>query len=367
MIKVCHMTSAHSSEDVRIFCKECTSLANAGYDVYEVAGGESHEKNKVHILGVGGIPGSRLTRMTKGARMVYQKALELDCDIYHFHDPELLPYGLKLKRAGKKVIFDSHENTVEQIKEKAWIPDGIRKPMYALFNRYQKYVCRQLDAVVSVTPHICDYFRQINPNTCMITNYPVLQPLKENTERIPGSLCFAGGISAQWNHAAILRAMERSDGCRYILCGPAESGYLESLRALPAWDRVDYKGRLPHEQIIPILSSCQVGMSVLSYSHNTGFKTGTMGNTKIFEEMMAGLPVICTDFDLWRDFVERYQCGICVNPDSVEEIADAIQYLIDHPEEAKRMGENGRIAVEAEFNWSIEEQKLIQLYKKLMA
>ena len=115
MTKVCHMTSVHPPEDVRIFHKECVSLAEAGYEVYLVERGESCEKNGVHIIGLGDLPKNRLKRMTEGAKKVYEKALELDCDIYHFHDPELLPYGLKLKKKGKKVIFDSHENTLEQI------------------------------------------------------------------------------------------------------------------------------------------------------------------------------------------------------------------------------------------------------------
>ena len=101
-MKVCHMTSAHPPEDVRIFYKECVSLANAGYDVYLVAKGESYEKNGVHIIGVGQPSGGRLSRMTKFSKQVYQAALAVNADIYHFHDPELLPYGLKLKRRGKK-------------------------------------------------------------------------------------------------------------------------------------------------------------------------------------------------------------------------------------------------------------------------
>lgn len=360
------MTSAHSSEDVRIFHKECVSLAKAGYEVFEVAHGDSYDKNGVHIVGIGKPPANRLKRMTKAANAIYRKALELDCDIYHFHDPELLPYGLKLKKKGKIVIFDSHENTVEQIMEKTWIPALIRGPMYSLFDWYQTSVCRRLDGIISVTPHICDYFMRVNPNTCMITNYPILQPEPEHAERMPDSLCFAGGISTQWNHDRILQAMEKVPNSRYILCGSKEDAYLEKLRGLPAWERVDFRGKLPHEQINQLLASCQIGMAVLSYNHNTGFKTGTIGNTKIFEEMMAGLPVVCTDFDLWREILERWHCGICVNPESVEEIANAIQYLLDHPEEAKRMGENGRKAVAEEFNWSIEEKKLIRMYEGLL-
>ena len=92
MIKVCHLTSAHDAEDVRIFHKECVSLARAGYQVCLVAHGESYEKNGVRIVGVGELPQSRLKRMTEGGKMVYEAALAVDADLYHFHDPELLPY-----------------------------------------------------------------------------------------------------------------------------------------------------------------------------------------------------------------------------------------------------------------------------------
>ena len=364
MIRVCHMTSAHGPEDVRIFHKECTSIAQAGYEVYLVERGESYEKNDVHIVGVGEIPRNRLKRMTEGAKKVYRKALALNCDIYHFHDPELLPYGLKLKRKGKKVIFDSHENTVEQIKEKTWIPNWIRKTLYFIFDKYQRYACRRFDSIISVTPHICDYFKQCNENTIMVTNYPRLQTTQER-ERERNTLCFAGGIDKQWGHEKIIHALEHIPDCRYILCGRAEENYLGTLKKLPGWFQTDYRGVLPHESVNGVLSSAFVGMAVLSYSNNTAFSLGTLGNTKVFEEMMAGLPVICTGFELWKEFVQRYDCGICVDPENTDEIASAIRYLLDHPEEARRMGENGRRAVEQEFNWGMEEMKLLSLYEGL--
>ena len=90
-----------------------------------------------------------------------------------------------------------------------------------------------------------------------------------------------------------------------------------------------------------------------------------MGNTKIFEEMMAGLPVICTDFSLWREFVERYHCGVCVDPEDVDQVVLALRRLLEHPEEARQMGENGRRAVREAFNWSVEEQTLLGLYRDL--
>jgi len=366
MKRVCHVTSAHPPEDVRIFHKECVSLAEAGYEVYLVQRGGSYEKSGVHLVGFGKVTGGRLKRMTQVARRAYETALALDADIYHLHDPELLPYGMKLKKRGKKVIFDSHENTLEAILEKEWLPACMRKAMYHWYKRQQEGVCRRLDAVVSVTSNIVAYFRSVNPRTVQIANFPILDEATPPSAPRPGTLVFAGGVSRQWNHHAIIQALEQLSECRYCLCGPGEEPYLQELRALPAWNQVQYLGRLPHEEVPALLSECAVGMAVLSYSRNSDWKNGTMGNTKIFEEMMAGLPVVCTDFVLWREFVDRWHCGICVDPENADEIAAAVRYLLDHPEEARRMGENGRSAVKEEFNWGVEEKKLLALYEEIL-
>lgn len=368
MIKVCHMTNVHGEEDVRIFHKECVSLAKAGYDTYLVERGESREKDGVHIIGVGEIPKSRRKRMTEGAKKVYEAARAVDADIYHLHDPELLPYGLKLKKAGKKVIFDSHEHTAESILEKTWITPLIRMPVYWAYSAYQSSVCHRLDAVVTVTPHMVDYFKKRNPKTVFVANYPMLEEMPAEMSAVEKvkAIVFAGGISEQWNHGKIIAALERLPDCRYCLCGDGSADYMASLQEKSEWKQVDFLGKIPHKEVAERLSQCSIGMAVLTPGRNTGFQLGTMGNTKIFEEMMAGLPIICTNFILWKEFVERYHCGICVDPANVDEIADAIRYLLDHPDEARQMGENGRRAVKEEFNWGVEEKKLLSLYEEIL-
>ena len=93
MIKVCHVTSVHPRNDIRIFRKECVSLARAGYEVTLVQQGESGEQDGVHLLGFGAVETSRLKRMTQGAKKAYMLAKTVDADIYHLHDPELYPMG----------------------------------------------------------------------------------------------------------------------------------------------------------------------------------------------------------------------------------------------------------------------------------
>jgi len=88
---------------------------------------------------------------------------------------------------------------------------------------------------------------------------------------------------------------------------------------------------------------------------------------KLFEYMSAGIPVISSNFPLWKEIVEGHQCGICVDPLKPDEIAKAIQWILDNPEKAKKMGENGRRAVEEKYNHTVEEKKLLTLYKLLLS
>ena len=81
--------------------------------------------------------------------------------------------------------------------------------------------------------------------------------------------------------------------------------------------------------------------------------------------MGSGLPVITAKSDYVDRMLEQYGFGISVDPENVDQIAQAIRYLLDHPEEARRMGENGRRAVKENFNWNVEEQKLLRLYEEL--
>lgn len=367
MIKVCHVTSVHQPEDVRIFQKECVSLAKAGYDITLVQQGSGvYEKSGVHLVGYGERPASRVKRMLFAARAAYRKALEVDADVYHLHDPELLPYGLKLKRKGSTVIFDSHEDVSAQILEKYWIPAPLRKLVAGMFRRYEARVLKRLDGAVSVTPHICQSLRQICPRVEMVCNYPLWEELPPPSFQ-SRKIVFPGLISEVWCIDVLLKAMESvGDVTLELRSGNVEKPYYDTLVSLPAWKKVNFPGKVSHREVLALLRECMCGIALADYTPNVGGKQGTLGNTKIFEYMMAGLPVVCTDFVLWKEIVDRWQCGICVPPRDADQIASAIRYLLDHPEEARRMGENGRRAVKEAYNWAVEEKKLLALYKDIL-
>ena len=257
MIKVCHMTSAHGAEDVRIFHKECVSLAKVGYDVYLVERGESYEKNGVHIVGVGEIPAGRIKRMTKGAKTVYQKALEIDADIYHFHDPELLPYGLKLKSKGKKVIFDSHEDVPAQIMDKVWIPVPFRRLVSGLYARYELYAVRRLDAVSAVRKVAYRFQNKVN-HMEIIENYPRLDDIQFHDTRFSQRepiICYAGGISKARGEDVMIEAMRDLDSV-LIIAGRHAQEEIDG-------GKIHYTGYLNRDEINALYGVSVVGLCLL--------------------------------------------------------------------------------------------------------
>lgn len=368
MFKICHLTSVHRIDDVRIFEKECISLAASGFDVSLIACGdnafEDFEQGVKRISLYVPVT-NRLQRMIQRPKAIYNKAVIVNADIYHFHDPELLPIGLKLKKLGKKVIYDSHEDTSVLIKTRKWIPAIIRNLLSYIYRNYEKNCIKKIDAVISVTPLIVEKFSKINRNSYLITNFPKLTDLEANTER--KNVCFAGNITHAYMFNNVLDALYKTNGIKLILAGtPVSNKYLNELKQLKGWSKVIYLGRISHNEVQSLYKKTMVGIACLAYTANVGYKEGSLGMLKTFEYMNAGMALICTDFKLWKQIVEKYNCGICVSPYDIENIFKAIQYLVDNPSVAREMGNNGRKAVECEYNWATQEKILVNLYRSLL-
>ncbi|WP_138261935.1 glycosyltransferase family 4 protein [[Clostridium] hylemonae] len=362
--RVCHMTSAHDSRDVRIFHKECVSLAKAGYDTTLVVPGKSFDRDNVKVIGVMKKSNSRLYRMLFMARLVYKEALAVNADIYHFHDPELLPYALKLKKKNKIVVYDSHEDVPRQILAKTWIPLKMRTFVSKRYEYYEKRIARKLDYIVTATDHIANIFRRYNCKAGAIKNYPLLSDIhcKNNDynrrERI---LCYAGGITEQRGITQLVKMMEYVDA-ELQIAGAIEQEYKKELEQLPGWGKVKLLGYLSRSEINDLYNRSLIGLVVLKNTPNHRKALPI----KMFEYMAAGIPIVASDFEVWKDIIERSECGISVDPEKVEDIGNAVNKLLADREASLKLGKNGREAICREYNWGIEEEKLVDIYSRLV-
>lgn len=364
--RVCHVTSVHPANDVRVFYKECVSLTSE-YEVYLIAPNIDDDVfHGVHRVGIS-LPQGRMKRQLYLNRVLC-KAIEVDARIYHLHDPELLPIGVKLRKRGKTVIFDSHEDVPMQILTKEYLPKWCRKPLSDIYALYERHYLKRYDALVTVTPSILERLSLINKNSVMVTNYPEYKelPPHEPSQNGVHYICFAGGVDERYLHENVIESLQYTN-TRYLLAGECFiPSYFKKLQSLSCWDRVDYQGNLPPEQVMGLYSKSDIGIVLLDYLPNVGYHKGTLGVLKMFEYMMAGIPVIATDLELWKEIIEGHNCGICVNPHDIHAIADAINQLINDPDKARRMGENGRKAVKEKYNWETQKEILIRLYNNLL-
>ena len=362
--RVCHITTVHPAYDVRIFHKQCSTLARAGYDVtLLVANGPTETRHGVKVVGVEVQYSSRLGRIRKTSKALLEKALTIDADVYHFHDPEFLKSARKLQMAGKKVIYDVHEDVPRQILAKAWIPKLVRGSVSARFEKMENKISAELSYICTATPFIRDRFLKVNPNSVDVNNYPILSEwdgMEADAAARKGA-CYVGGITVVRGIKELVMAMDGAD-FHLQLAGKWETEALHGeVKAMPGWSQVDEKGFLDRQEVAEVYRQTAVGLVVLHPIDNYIEALPV----KLFEYMAAGLPVVASAFPRWQAIVDDAQCGLCVDPMNPTAIREAVQTLLNDPEGRKAMGKAGRAAVEEKYNWAQEGQKLLAVYAQL--
>ena len=368
VISVCHVTSAHSRYDGRIFLKQCSSLAKNNYKVTLLCCDtlDDEVKNKVNIVSINKQFSSLRDRIFNSKRMLKKMCLEINADIYQFHDPDLLSLALYMKRKGKVVIFDSHEDYPSLFLEKQSIPVFLRKCLSSVYSLYEKHVFKKIDGVICVADYQLDRIKKINSNAVIITNYPIIDNDFKKNKSVKNTLCFAGGVRADWNHDTVIKAIEDIDDVKYMVAGSYKESYLETLKSYKGFEKVEFLGKLDKKGVKDLYSNSNVGIALCSYRPNTCYKKGSLGNTKIFEYMMYELPVIFTDFDVFKNILKEGKFGIAVNPYDSKEVEAALRYLLDNPKIAKEMGAIGRKLVVEKYNWEAQAKILIKFYNDVV-
>lgn len=370
--KIAHLTSVHRALDIRIFVKECRSLASEGFQVSIVAPhGKDEIVEGVHIKAIPLRQGPRgVARRARTIWNVFREAKKLDADLYHFHDPELIPVGLFFRLTGKEVIYDIHENVPKDILLKQGLPKWSRPYLSYFADQLEKLASRRLSALVTVSPLIANRFLSHSAHTVLIHNYPDANewgaPLEGSWNRREPIVVFPGGILPERGIREMVHAMAclpaSFRATLEIASGEFPAALYDELKQHPGWNRVRFLGPLNRPQIRQLLCRASAGL-VLYLPEEQNLCAMPH---KLFEYMAAGIPVIASDFPLWREVLAGVDCAVFVDPRNPEAISDAIQYLLANPSEAERMGRCGLEAVRTAYNWDSQARELVKLYKGLM-
>jgi glycosyltransferase involved in cell wall biosynthesis len=366
----CVMTSAHPAGDTRIYHKQCRSLSRAGFDVTLIAphSGQQAVEDGVRIRGVHQ-HSNRFWRMINTTRAIYREALAVNADVYHFHDPELIPVGLLLRARGKRVLYDIHEDLPRTLSYKSYVRPWMRKPLEKMIDVGERLATRFFSGLIVANPSSVPRFRESAP-LAVVQNFPLMHEFAS----IAASDDFAPREFVTYVGQRITRARGAEEMVQAIglvpehvplrlkLVGRIEPPeLLSSLQQMPGWKRVNYEGTLGRSGVVSAVRSSLAGLVVLHPEPNYV----TAQPVKLFEYMGAGIPVIASDFPILRSIVEGAGCGIVVDPTDPLEIAKAILHLHNNRADARAMGECGRRAIEARYNWASEERELLRMYHRL--
>lgn len=365
---VVHLTTVHPAHDIRIHRKMCSTLVKHGFEVAVMA---RHDREET-IAGVRivPLPGEGSTsRWSRFFRSLFDAARALrHCQpwLVHFHDPELIPLGVFLRFLGWRVVYDAHEDLPRQILTKEYLPRQLRPPLAWACGLIEGAGARCLSGVVAATPTIARRFPV--QKTALVQNFPILGELQSKgplpQASRPPEFVYVGGIGRirgirEMVSAAALTANPET---RLILAGEFETeSLLREVQTMPGWTRTEFVGWQSREQVTGLLARARAGLVLFHPAPN---HVAAQPN-KLFEYMSAGLPVVASDFPLWREIVGATGCGLLVDPLNPEAIARAMTWILDHPDQAQTMGERGRRAVEEKYNWARESETLLSFYRSL--
>ncbi|MBU0713402.1 glycosyltransferase [bacterium] len=363
--KIFMFSSVHRWDDTRIFHKEAISLAKRyTIELHAPADFTFRELNNVKVVG---LPlWEKVSDRKEIRKEIWDRIKKSDADIFHFHDPELIWIGIKIKFfKKKKVIYDVHENYSETIKTKYWIPTSARYISFILYRMIEvisEYIFDELILVID------DHQRYFRKEHFIIKNFPILMHNDKKEQKIYDAI-YLGSVSKERGIFEIISAaqllVQKNLNIKIAIIGPIDSeihsDIVKNIRDKQIDNNVILYGEMEFRQALDYVNKSKIGLVTLLPHKNYLVSIAT----KMYEYMAFQIPIIASDFPSWRKIVSDTNCGICVNSKNPLEIANAIQYLLDNEEKSKQMGMNGYYAVMHKYNWLNEEKKLFELYDNI--
>lgn len=363
--KICIITTAHHGHDARIYRRQARSLSRAGYSIVIMApeGDDTADQNISHVR----IRTMKFKwgRLLTNLSVVY-RARQISASVYHFHDPDFMIFALFLKvLTGRPVVFDVHEDYSKVLLEAKWLPERSRRILSSIYTRFEKICSYGFNAVITATEHIASKFN--HRSTTVIHNYPA-EAFSDpgGGQKQPYSLVYLGGLTEERGVLQMLKAAEllreKLPVTLDIYGKFTEPSFEKRIRSNHSHDWITFHGFIDNKAVYDQLRSGQIG--ILPYlpipNHIESLPT------KLFEYMMVGLPVACSDFDLWKKIVTGNNLGCVFNPESPQDIRTVLYSMLSDVEKLQTMSGACRKMFTRNYSWEKEEGYLLSLYRALV-
>jgi len=346
------------------------------FQVTLIAIGEfTGKKNGVEIIGIPK-PKSHLQRAFTTIFKVFALAIKQDADIYHIHDAEMLPFGLILSLLGKKVIYDIHENTKQDILLKPWIPAKRKVFIARLYNQLLKFSSNFIHYIpVVANDGFLPIFHVKENQFTVIQNFADTKQMNHYkvTERsiLPGNHIFYIGMIKDMYYDInplidALVILKNQGKTYYLHCvgyfgSRTDKGFESNSNYELVKNQIHFYGFLDIDTAYKISMQCKVGICL----KNQPESMLVSHERKFFEYISIALPSIFCNSKIYSDVLEKYTVGIAVNLKNPNEIANAIDQLLTNNEFYNNCIIACEKATNEEFNWQSQSMKLQNLYNKI--
>lgn len=311
----------------------------------------------------------RKFRIAFGWLLMFFKAIRINAKVYQLHDPELIPCGLLLRIFGKKVILDIHENIAEDLFDKPWIKR--QKLIYNIFSVFEWLACRCFHIMLAENSYEKRYHK-LTKNCTTILNFcdtEFFKPFEKKSYKHGLDLFYIGIVLENRGILEIAKALYllklKGHQANFHCVGELYSDLDKKLKSLDFYEEIrgnlHFYGRMSLEEGYKLADKMDIGLCVIWPMKNSMESYPT----KLFEYMSVGLPIITSDFPLYKTTVEGNGCGICVNPKNPEELSEAILKIHQDVEKSELMVENGKKAVFEKFDWKSQSPLLMGVYERV--
>jgi glycosyltransferase involved in cell wall biosynthesis len=367
---VLHLSTVHRGDDTRMIRKIAATTAERYSTTALVTRVPSiNRPDGVQFVEVPFFP-QLWKRLLLVHPQVLIRVLRLRPRLVHVHVPECLPVAFLLKFLfGTVVVYDVYENLFRQLPHRTRNNGLLFQTFFGWFDRLAR---RHAYLILAEAGYRSAYAELAKPHE-VIFNFPRLEtiPFQLVDPNGPPEFYYLGQLSQSrcldvLMEAVALLAPEYPALRVHLFGAPGfDLQSWDELYALPGYPAVRehlvFHGPKPAAETFATAHRCRAGLALLrpvgDYPQSYP--------TKLFEYLALGLPVVTSDFPLYRAVVEPNVCGYCLDATDARAVARVLKRLLDHPDEAVRMGRNGRRAVEQGYHWQGEAAKLFDFYRRI--